>query len=854
MRGPDVWLASAPAPDGPAPAAPPPGPAAPAAPMPDPPPPPVPASPPESPTPAPSPEPSPAPPTEPKPAPPIVRRIEFHGNAQYSSDSLKEMMRLKEGKPLDPVVLDADTAMLYRFFEKVSIDRQDGENGVVLVITVTENPVVREVVINGLEAMKREEVEPLMRTKAGFPLFRDYLDLDAEDVATAYRRRGYALADVSWSAPTPLPGGGVRVAFTVVEGPKVSVRRLDFHGNTVFRRSDLVDVMQTRKGGFLGIGGKEYVEETFLEDLVELRKLYRSEGYLDAEVVLERLEFTPDKSEVAIDISVTEGPRYVVGNVEFRWVVDNDESETPRRDPGPGAMPPEDVAWFTPERLREWLGLVPGEFYSGKTETKGRERIEKEYFSRSYIEAHAKPAVVKPREAGETVDVVVAITEGRKYRVASIEVVGNDVTKDQILRREIRQQPGEYVDRNELDRALARLRNLHYFTRVSRRIEDVEGPDGRPIPDLKDVTYEVVEDKTGKLTFGVALSTDGGLAGSVSFSKRNFDIGRPPRSWDDFPDRAFTGGGQTFNAVVSPGTIYSRYEVSFGEPRLFGSNLGFNVGLSKRAAYLEGYTEDFVGYNLGFGYPIWRNADDTAALDAAIHWRHELIDVTDVRSGAVPGVFLFEGENEQRSLSLSISYRTVDSLARPGRRSTTNLGGEWVGGFLGGDLDYWKVTASHERRWVVGEDEDGRRSFFTASALFGVGGAFDDTPEIPPFGRFYAGGRRTLRGFRSRGVGPHSNGRPMGGEFLLAGTFEYERPVFEDIVNAVAFVDWGTLGTSIEDDDATNFRASIGAGLRIKLPLPGFSETPFAIDVAFPLRSFDEDDTTYFSFALTRDF
>jgi outer membrane protein insertion porin family len=796
--------------------------------------------------------PAPARPPAPGEEAPRIVRIEFAGNALYAADTMKVMMKLKEGGRLDRAALDADAAMLYRYFRDVKIEQVPVEGGIVLRLTVSENPLVKELVINGLEEIKREEIDKLpIRTKVGLPLFPRDQELDREDIIAAYRRKGFHFADVSVAPPVDLPGGS-RVVFTVIEGPKVSVDAVQITGNTAIPRNKILEVMLTKKGWFLD--QKLFVEEELRADLVEIRKLYRSQGYLDAEAVIDALTFSDDRSAVIITVAIDEGPQYTVGKITFEQVTGEPGTSDDRRDPsGPGAMPPDDVAWFYPANLQGWLGLVPGQVYDGKEEAKGRDRIREEYYKRSYLDARLDPAELRPRAGGHVVDVRLRIVEGRKQRVAAVTIVGNEFTRDKVIRREIRQQPGGYVDRNELDRGLARARELGYFERVSRRVEDVLGPDDRPVGDLKEAVYEVVEAKTGKLTLGVAVSTDGGLGASASYQKRNFDIARPPTCWDDVKSgRAWTGAGQTFNLTLAPSTVNSRFGFEFIEPHLFDTNLGVAFSAAKRISYRETYTEDALGYQIRLMHPLLQAYDDCRSLNASLAWRHERLDITDIDDDSVPGVFLFAGEAEIRSLALTLSLRTYDDRARPNHRTGTSLSFEYAGGALGGDIDYWKAHLSHESWWKVREDEEGRRSSIRLNLDLGVSEAFDDTPEVPPYERFYAGGRGTLRGFAYRGVGPHASGHPMGGEFLLAGSLEYEFPLLGETVSGVVFTDAGTLGTSLHEDDAFLMRWSVGAGLRIKIPALG--NAPLALDFAFPILKEGEDDTQVISFSLAREF
>lgn len=850
-----------PAPPSPAPAprGVPAAPAAPAAP-PAPPPvaPPAPAAPPTAPVPpAPAPVAPPAPPAPPAPAPsparapvvvrdarPVLRRITFVGNSAYASESVKLKLLLKEGRPFDPSLLDLDIETLYQFFDRVDIEVSETPGAVELTFNVVENPVVRDLVIHGLEAIKREELEALpLRTRVGFPRVQRNVDLDREDIAAAYRRRGYAFATVGNPVlEETLVEGGLRIVFTVVEGPQVKVDDVVVRGNASIPRRTLLDAMLTKPSKFLS--STYFNEETLREDVVELRRVYRAAGFLDAEVVLEDLRFADDKSAVVVLLAVVEGERYTVGEVRF---------DLRRQESGPGSPTAEDRAYFTQETLRGLLGLETGAVYDGKAEEKGRDRIREAYFQRSYLEAQVEKAELLPRAGARAVDVVVVVKEGLKYRGARVLVVGNEFTRDKIVRREIPVAPGDYVDRNALDRGLSRVRGLRFFERVSRRFEDVPGPDGEPLPAQKDIVYEVVEGKTGKLNIGGAVSDSGGLSANVQFLKKNFDIARPPTSWDDLSSgRAFTGAGQSLDVYLQPGTVVSSFGVDFGEPRLFGSRFGLRVGASKRIGIRESYREDIAGYYVRLSHPLYESDDDRLRIDGGLTWRHEQRTIRDVRSRAVPGVFLFEGDREMRSLSAYVSLRRVDDPLRPADRFSASLNVEHVGGLLGGELDYWRVDLNADQRWRVHEDELGRRSWLTVNFRGGVADAFGDTPEVPPYSRYYAGGRDTLRGFEYRGVGPHSNDRPMGGEFLLAGSVQYERPLLEEILSVVGFVDAGTISTSIADG-VDPLRLAAGAGIRLKIP-GIFSETPIAVDFAIPLRKEDEDQTRIVSFSLTRDF
>nr|MDJ0523226.1 outer membrane protein assembly factor [Planctomycetota bacterium] len=294
-----------------------------------------------------------------------------------------------------------------------------------------------------------------------------------------------------------------------------------------------------------------------------------------------------------------------------------------------------------------------------------------------------------------------------------------------------------------------------------------------------------------------------------------------------------------------------QFRVRFREPRLFGSLFSFETSVYKRLEFREDYRTDRLGYKLGIGYPLYQRDDNTMALFGEVTWRHENIDIDEIDPDAVPGVFLFENNNELRSLTGSLSFVTRNDSVNPTFETSTRLSAEYAGGFLGGDLDYWKLLGRSNATWVVHEDEDGKKHRIAARVTAGVSEAFGNTPEVPPYERFYAGGR-TFRGFEFRGVGPHVNGQPTGGEFQLISSLEYEFPILARTLSLVAFSDQGTLGTSIGADDAFRWRWSVGFGLRFAIPfLTG--RRPMALDFGFPIYSEDEDEEGVFSFSLGRD-
>lgn len=782
---------------------------------------------------------------------PRIRNIRFVGNSLYSEGSLETLMGLKEGGRLTDAALDRDMALLARYVARARVTRQEAPGGEVdLVVEVEENPLVVEVRVYGAAEFNEDDIRSRLSTKVGQPLFEHQLAADAQMLLAEYRRKGYAFASVPPPVITSVPTGGRRVEFTIVEGPEVSVDRVVLRGNQSIARGDLIEVMQVQERKIWEVfSPKAYREDLLREDLVALAALYRDEGFLDAEVALEDLRFSDNKERVQVTIAIQEHLPYTLGEVKVVLQLPPEGRE--------GSMTPEDRAAITADAVRGWMGLVPGARWDGKRAAWGRERVREQLFRRSYLEAVVGEPVLRGRASGNVVDAEVTVRLGWKYRLRRIDFVGNEFTRDSWLRREVRVVPGGYADRNELERGEARLRRSKFFDRSSLELVDVPAAEmgGQPDEDAsawKDARYEIVESKTGKLGFSVGLSTGGGLFGTVSFQKRNFDISRPPRSWDDlWSGRAFTGNGQTFDITLAPGTENTTFAVGFVEPRLFSTEWQLSLRGYRRLEYRDDHEVDRLGLQAGLARTVFRRSDDTLVVMGGVRGRLEQAQVLDLADNATPGAELFRGYHQVHSLRAYATLATSDDVRRETRSLDVTAGAELLGTVLGGDIHALKLDGNATQAWVLGTDDEGRRQRLVLKGRVAWAKALEDTPEVPAFERSYLGGN-DFRGFERRGVGPHINGYPTGGEWLLVGTLEYQQPLSNDTFSLVAFCDVGTLATSLEDDDAWRLRVAVGPGLRIKIPMLG--DAPLALDFGFVLADEAEDRRRLFSFDLSRDF
>jgi outer membrane protein insertion porin family len=331
----------------------------------------------------------------------------------------------------------------------------------------------------------------------------------------------------------------------------------------------------------------------------------------------------------------------------------------------------------------------------------------------------------------------------------------------------------------------------------------------------------------------VAVNSDAGLVGQILLDEQNFDIMRPPTSWEDFVSgRAWRGGGQRFRIEASPGTEVHRYLVSFLDPYVF--NTPYSLGLSGSFfnRRYDDWDEQRLGGRVSTGYQ-WVEND----LSVSLSYRGEEVKISDPSDPALPELAEVVGSNQLHGFKFGVANDTRDNafLATEGHFVQLELE-QVVGSF-----EYPRAVLDARQYFLLDERPDrSGRHVLTAATKLGFTG--DDTPI---YENFFAGGFSSLRGFDFRGANPISaSGVQLGGEFMWVNTLEYLFPLTaDDMIHGVAFVDFGTVEEKVEIE---NFRVAPGFGFRITIPAMG--PAPIALDFAFPVAKADFDDEQVFSF------
>ena len=353
-------------------------------------------------------------------------------------------------------------------------------------------------------------------------------------------------------------------------------------------------------------------------------------------------------------------------------------------------------------------------------------------------------------------------------------------------------------------------------------------------PGWVDINVNATEGRTGRLMFGAGVNSDAGVVGSFVWDESNFDLFRPPTSFADIIEgRAWRGGGQRFRAEAAPGNTVSRYAISWTDPYFMYTD--FSLGIS--GFYFNRFYPDWQENRTGGRVSLGRQW--TPEWSSAVALRLEDVELLRPRTATPPAIIAKAlGSSFLSTVRVSATHDTRDQSVMPSEGHYFDAAYEQAFG----DFSYPKTEAEFRKYFTLHNRPDGSgRQVLTLAGNVGWSGS-----DTPVFERYFAGGFQSFRGFAYRGVTPRdaTGNYGVGGTFQVLGTVEYRVPVTaDDMINVVAFSDFGTVETEVSVAD---FRATAGFGLRVVIPAMG--PVPLAFDFAFPIRSQKFDNERMFSF------
>jgi outer membrane protein insertion porin family len=790
-----------------------------------------------------------------------VEEVRVVGNAQVSSQVILNLVRTHEGDKFDPATVEEDYQRIYglKRFSNVEAKVEPTRTGVVVIFQVTEQKLIKNIRFMNNAAIKNEDLEKAIDLHKGDAIEGFRISLAKRSITNLYKDKNHPFAHVDVDMDALTRTGDVY--FNITEGPEVRIRKIDFIGNNTYPNYTLNNQIKTTRYYWIFNAGN-YDAEQLEDDVGAVHRYYEENGFFEAKVG-RKLILSPNKdekkTEMQINFLIDEGIRYKVGRVSFTGNTS-----------------------LTEAQLRQNLKLTEGEYFSSEVLQRDVKEIVKAYSPLGYIyDPNSKdpdylrigrpqnqfgPATLVFHATPGTVDLVYEIAEGKPFHIGRILVKGNSRSQDKLVLREMHVAPGQLYNSGEIADAVDRLKGSPYFDNATVT------PIGDQ-PDSRDLLVEVHERQTANISVGAGISSNGGIQGNFTFEQHNFDATNwPATAKDTFSDRAFTGAGQLFRVTLEPGTQISNASILFSEPYIFDQPYSNTDEAYYRTFVREHWDEDRAGGRITFGKRfdyVWSTSigfkgedvnirnienffplDDRVAVISPVTGQpavdpHTGELITRTRSPRAPDVLLYAGHNTLTTAQWQLRRDTTNHGPLAYKGSNAAFTYEYAGA-LGGDFFFNRFTFSYDayqslysdlldRRWVLG---------FHGNAGY-------ITPDAPFFERFYGGGIGSIRGFAYRGVSPR-DGRendPIGGDFNLTGSMEFNYPIYGETLRGVVFSDAGTVEPDIH---IHTIRASVGAGVRLVLPF--FNGAPLALDFAIPISKAPEDETQFFSFSFGGNF
>ncbi len=766
----------------------------------------------------------------------------------------RNQLRLLPGSPFDAEVLRGDLSRLNRLARFRAIDITGellADGSMDLIYTLTPQPVITAVQTVGNRRFSDQEILADLDVLVGTPVDRFQLDRAVRFIEDKYRARGYFMVQVEVDEKELEATGAV--IFRVREGEKVKVTDVRFEGNQSYSSSELRGAVRTRTAWLLGKGLLD--EDRLDSDVAALIDYYRDRGHLS--VRADRVvRLSRDGREASVTFVIDEGPVFLLRRVDVFYEdlvsgVFASEREA-REAAGEGehvlAIGPREFAVyrmgrFTPEQIAGLMSLKPGDVYSVARVDRSVEAVREAFARLGYADLRIERRERRDPAAPE-VDVLLVIRQGRAFRTGMVEIQGNEITKDGVIRGELEVRPERPVDAGAIRRSERNLRDLRLFDTRPEGVKITVQPERPEYPGYRDVLVEVKETNTGEFAIGGAVGSDSGVTGRIALTQRNFDVADWPDSFSDFfSGRAFRGAGQTFSLEALPGSEIQTYSVSLADPTLLDSDYTGSATLFFRDRIFRRYDEQRYGARITVGRRLGRRW----ALSMPV--RVESIDLTDVDPDAPTDVFAVADRNVLTSIALMLSRAGVDDRILPTTGTSVRLSVEQAG-VLGGDFDFTTLSGEANLFVPVAEDFLGRRTVLTLSNRVAYSPQGRD--EVPIYERFYLGGS-SMRGFAFRSIAPigirNDTGgianTTVGGTWLFYAGAELRRPLYADMLYGVLFLDTGTV---LFEPGFEDYRVSAGFGFRIRIP--GLSPIPIALDFGFPLVREDTDRRRLFTFSI----
>ncbi|WP_028451194.1 outer membrane protein assembly factor BamA [Chitinilyticum aquatile] len=731
-----------------------------------------------------------------------VADIKVEGLQRTDPGTVFNYLPVKVGESFDDAKARESIKVLFGtgFFNDVRIETDKDT----IIITVQERPTVAQINVNGAKLLEKDQIKSALKSQnlaEGRIFQQDTLDAAINELKQQYYARGRYSVLITPSV-TKLDRNRVGIELNISEGDVAQIKQINIVGSKVFSEDDLIGKMSLETSGWMTwyTRADQYSKQKMTADLEKLKSFYMDRGYLDFAINSTQVSLAEDKTEMFLTINISEGERYTINSLKFA-----------------GEYPIPD------EELQPLLAINTGDVFSREKINKTVARISEMLGEQGYAFANVNPVPDVDKEK-HTVGFTFFVDPGKKTYVRNINISGNALTKDEVIRRELRQIESAQFDLGKIKRSKERLQQLDYFSEVN--LDTAVVPDA---VDQVDLNVKVAEKKTGNFNIGAGYGQDEGFLVMASLSQNNF-----------------LGSGKRVTIEANTSQTDQNYTFNVLNPYFTPDGVSFGWGVYKRstdpnANDLEqgDYTTDSLGGGISFGLPV----SDYNSLQ--FRFDYENLDIkTNQNSPNHVNEFVkkWGPDNQTYTASLSFVSDSRDSVIYPKKGNMFKVAADIA--IPPSEIEYYKVNL--QNRFFYSPFES---LTFMWNFELGYADGYGDG-ELPFYKNFFAGGVNSVRGFKSGSLGPQdSNGDSMGGDRRFVNNLEFLIPVpgmkDDQSMRLSAFVDAGGIWGPGQDLDGNAVRYSTGFGFTWVSPIG-----PIKLIYAYPLNSKDGDKTEQFQFQL----
>jgi outer membrane protein insertion porin family len=737
----------------------------------------------------------------------IVDDIQVQGLNRISPGTVFNYLTVTVGDTVDDQKSRDAVRALFKtgLFRDVRLER----TGDILVVIVDERESIADITFQGNKAIKTENlIEGL--GDVGFAKGEVFNEAKLDKVKQELRRQYYSHGKYGVrisSEVEQLDDSSVNVNFTISEGAAARLKEINIVGNEVYTDDELISRFELTTPTWTSWITKDdqYSKQKLSGDLESLRSLYVDNGYIYFNVDSTQVSITPDKSDIYLTINITEGERYTVSDVKLsgKLIVEPDE-------------------------LFDYVTTRKGMVFSRKAMTETAKLLTERLGDEGYAFANVNP-IPKADDDDKTVTITYFVDPGQRVYVRRVSFYGNAKTRDEVLRREMRQMEGGWISTSQVERSKIRLQRLGFFEEVN-----VETPAVSGTTDQVDVNFAVKERPSGNLLLGLGFSQSQGLIFNTNVTQNNF-----------------LGSGKSVSFQFNNSEINQIFRLGYVNPywTIDGVSRGFNVSYQKTDSGSNSNTTEFKSEIISAGVSLGIPISEYNAFSVSADYESTSIDTNPfLLDPRIARFLIIEGADYNViRIGAAFSYDTRNSTIFPTRGTMQRLRVD--GAIPGGDLNYWKVD--YDSRLFVPLINN---YVLLLKGRVGYGEAYGDTFELPFFENFYAGGPRTVRGFEENSLGAEDRyGRALGGDTMVVGNAEIIIPVpfleqFKS-VRLTGFFDAGNVFASDEEFEFSKLRTAAG--------FSGVWLSPFgllSVSIAQPFNDKEGDDVQKFQFTFGTSF